>query len=503
MADQLLARLEALVVRLEKANGIASPAPSAAPATASAASATGAVAAYKAYLSNQFAAFISAAKVFPDLGELVPVLENAFKNFGDVVEATTACQAPSSSELLAYMSPVAKAIEASNKAVGKFYKSQQNAHMRAIEGAVVMLSFPFSEDAVVHVEGSRDSGNMYNNRILVAAKNHTDATVQENDRNFVAALQAAAQGFVDFVKVNFKKGLTWNTKGGALTSFVAGASAAPGGPEEVKSVSAPAPVSSMLPPPPGPAPKPMTLADLDAKNSPAAPASAAPATGMTAVFASINQGLNVTAGLRKVTADMKSKNRKDEPPVAPSSSAPRATAPAAAAQESKQPAAKVVKPPSITRRMGNYNVENFVNDSNVFISDVNIKEGIYIGRCTNSIINIVGKPKSIALDKCLRVTINVADVLSTIELVDCDRCTLYLNGKVPTVAMDKSKGIIVSLTDKGFVEPPQIYTSNISECNVQVPGATPDDDIIEIPIPEQFIVNVSAAKKLSISPVSH
>jgi hypothetical protein len=52
--------------------------------------------------------------------------------------------------------------------------------------------------------------------------------------------------------------------------------------------------------------------------------------------------------------------------------------------------------------------------------------------------------------------------------------------------------------------PPEIVASNISECNLVVPGATDEVDPIEIPIPEQFITKYDKSKKkISTEPVTH
>ena len=39
---------------------------------------------------------------------------------------------------------------------------------------------------------------------------------------------------------------------------------------------------------------------------------------------------------------------------------------------------------------------------------------------------------------------------------------------------------------------PGIYTSNISAMNVEIPGKTPEDDTVEIPIPEQFLTKIDS-----------
>ncbi|KAF6163591.1 hypothetical protein GIB67_022156 [Kingdonia uniflora] len=76
-------------------------------------------------------------------------------------------------------------------------------------------------------------------------------------------------------------------------------------------VSTPARASSKAPPPGAPAPPPTPAGSLFSSDYSKAPASRQKA-GMAAVFQGISWGETVTAGLRKVTNDMKSKNRTDK-----------------------------------------------------------------------------------------------------------------------------------------------------------------------------------------------
>lgn len=54
---------------------------------------------------------------------------------------------------------------------------------------------------------------------------------------------------------------------------------------------------------------------------------------------------------------------------------------------------------------------------------------------------------------------------------------------------------------------PSLVTSNISEVNIRLPGATDKSDPIEIPIPEQFVSKIIAASagnyKVDTQNVSH
>jgi len=74
---------------------------------------------------------------------------------------------------------------------------------------------------------------------------------------------------------------------------------------------------------------------------------------------------------------------------------------------------------------------------------------------------------------------------------------------VPSVAIDKSLGCRVELSRPVYGNPPQFITSNISECNIQVPGAKDEDDPIELPVPEQYETRLMPGNKLHTTPTAH
>jgi adenylyl cyclase-associated protein len=119
----------------------------------------------------------------------------------------------------------------------------------------------------------------------------------ETHVNWCKALKALFVELKAYVKMHHPTGPAWDPKGvevAALGSAAAGSAAAPPRPP---ASNAPAPPP---PPPPGTLTAPRGGAGAAAK--PAGP-------GMSAVLSALNKGEAVTSGLKKVTDDMKTKNR--------------------------------------------------------------------------------------------------------------------------------------------------------------------------------------------------
>jgi len=221
---------------------------------------------------------------------------------------------------------------------------------------------------------------------------------------------------------------------------------------------------------------------------------------MGAVFDAISKGTDVTSGLKKVDRSLmthKNPALREQPGLAPKEKKEAGSKKSAAAA----PAAK--KPASMELTKGTWFCENYEDKSDLVIPDIEIKQSVYIAKCRNCNIVIPEKCKTISIDGCFRVSVTFKSVVSSVELFNSQRCQVEVTEYCPSVAIDKSDGCSVILLKTAFSNPPQLVTSKISECNLQVPGATDDADPIEIAIPEQFVTLISKEKKLSTTPMSH
>jgi len=138
----------------------------------------------------------------------------------------------------------------------------------------------------------------------------------------------------------------------------------------------------------------------------------------------------------------------------------------------------------------------------VVIPEVAIKENIYILKCKNVAIRIPDKCKSIQVDNCTKVQIEFPAVVSIFEIFNSQRVNIYCTVAVPSVAIDKSAGVIITLNRQSVKNPPKMITSSITEVNISIPGATDEDDPIEIPLPEQYETNLVNGK-LHTEAVAH
>ncbi len=462
--DALLARLEAAVTRLEKLGKGKAAADDDNEISEEAAAA---IADFDALVAGPLKDFVAAAGAFPDLEFIAKLSDAAFKNQANLAKAAAYSKKPSDQELLAFLQPAADAISGSEN---MNFKSAQYDHMQAFNNSISALSWPFSSPATGHIQGNIDAGDMYLNRVLVKCKDLSEEE-KNKGRAFVSSFRALFKALYDAVKANFKAGVEWNPAGKPLAEYTgAPAAAAP-------KAAAPAPAAAAAP----------------AKA--AAPAAPAGKGALSAVFGQLSGG--VTAGLKHVTADMKTKNRD------PSEQTAIVSAPKAAPKAVKKNTIQPTGPPSTSHSGNTWSVTNYDGDNSVVVKDVAIRDGVYVSRSVNSTITVEGKAKSVSLDTCYRTTVILESALSSVEFVNCDTCKVFIKGTVPTVAIDKSKGIIVHLSPEMIASNPDIVTSNISECNVQYDGdeSKGEDDVVELPLPEQYMSKF-VGKTLKTEPAS-
>ncbi|XP_061372708.1 cyclase-associated protein 1 [Gastrolobium bilobum] len=299
---------------------------------------------------------------------------------------------------------------------------------------------------IAHVEESWQMAEFYSNKVLIEYRN--------KDPNHIEWAKALKELYVpglrDYVKGFYPLGPVWSPTGKTVAPSKASAAAMPAPP---------------LPPP----------ASLFSSES-SQGSSSKQKEGISAIFQQLSSG-NVTAGLRRVTDDMKTKNRTDRTGVVGTSE-----------KESRAGSHTFSKagPPKLELQMGRkWVVENQIGKKNLVIEDCDAKQSVYVYGCKDSVLQIQGKVNNITIDKCTKMGVVFKDVVAACEIVNCNGVEVQCQGSAPTISVDNTSGCQLYLS-KDSLET-SISTAKSSEINVLVPGAEPDDDWVEHSLPQQYI----------------
>ncbi|EGC37548.1 hypothetical protein DICPUDRAFT_53913 [Dictyostelium purpureum] len=460
---ELLKRLEAATTRLESLEKALATAASSAPASGGSVSAgsapsAAAVKEFQNLIDQHITPFVAISKkLAPEVVKQVEELVKALEAEKNLINTASQSKKPSQDVLMELIKPVNNFAQQ----VGQIRDSNRSSkffnNLSALSESVGLLSWVVVEPTPApHVAEMRGSAEFYTNRILKEFKG-----VNQDQVDWVQHYIAFLKDLEKYIKQYHTTGLTWNPKGGDAKS----AAPAPAAP------AAPAPSAGGPPPPP-----PVFKAEPEKKGA-----------DMNAVFSQIGKGEGVTAGLKKVTNDMKSKNFTDKSSVVKASSKQeKVVAPA--------------KPPKFGLEGNKWCVEYQVNNKEIIISETDSRQTVYIYQCVNTVVQIKGKVNAITLDGCKKTAIVFENAISSCEVVNCTSIEIQVTGRVPSVAIDKTSGAQVYLSATSLDT--EIVSSKSSEMNVLIPGATPNDDLVEIAIPEQF-KTIVRDNKLVTESVSH
>lgn len=464
--EELVARLETAVSKLEflgsKVGAASSPSASSsareiqAPPTSSVVDAS--INEYDELVEKSLGRVLGAAgKIGGKVLEGTHLLRDAFAAQRDLLLNFKKCKKPDLEGLTKMIQPLnERLIKANVLTEGR--RTESFNHLKTVAESLTALAWVTYTGKecglslpAAHVEESWQTAEFYNNKVLVEYKN--------KDSNHVEWAKAMKELYVpglrDFVRKFYPQGPVWNTVGADSTI----------------PVSATAGKSGARPPPPPPPPLPTFESTETAQSS---------KEGMSAVFQEISRGESVTAGLKKVTDEMKTKNRPDRSGSVPVSAGKEKDKSGTSGHSFSK-----TGPPKLELQMGRkWVVENQIGKKNLVIEDCDPKQSVYVFGCKDSVLLIKGKVNNITVDKCTKTGVVFTDVVSACEIVNCNRIEVQCQGTAPTVAIDNTSGCQLYLSKASLRA--SITTAKSSEVNVLVPGASDDADLIEHSLPEQF-----------------
>ncbi|KAH1030730.1 hypothetical protein J1N35_042904 [Gossypium stocksii] len=468
MEAKLIERLEAAVARLESlsAGGISA---RGLPGSVDEVSSDPSILAFDDLMA-QYAARVSAAaeKIGGQVLDVTKLVLEAFSVQKKLLLEIKQTQKPDMAGLVEFLKPLNEVILKVN-AMTEGRRSDFFNHLKSAGDSLSALAWIAytGKDCgmsmpIAHVEESWQMAEFYNNKVLVEYRNKDQIHVE-----WAKALKELyLPGLRDYVKSHYPLGPVWSASG-------------------KKASSAP----PKAPPPGAPAPPPPPPASLFS-SEPSQPSSSNPKQGMSAVFQEISSG-NVSAGLKKVTADMKTKNRTDRTGVVSASGKET---------RSSSPSFSKAGPPKLELQMGRkWAVENQIGRKNLVIDDCDAKQSVYIYGCKDSVLQIQGKVNNITIDKCTKMGVVFKDVVAACEVVNCNGVEVQCQGSAPTISVDNTSGCQLYLSKDSLGT--SITTSKSSEINVLVPTG-PDGDWGEHSLPQQYI-HVFKDGQFETTPVSH
>lgn len=436
--ENLISRLEAVTSRLEDI--VAKKSENTPQSNSEPEMAGPTVTAFDDIVNGSLAKYLAcSAKIGGDVGEHAKLVKSAFAAERDFIVKATQCQKPSDTQLTGFLQPVGNKIQE----IQQFRESKRSSalfnHLSAISESIPALGWlAVSPAPGPYVKEMSDAGQFYTNRVLKDFK-EKDPTHGDWVKSWLSTL-TELQGYI---KQHHTTGVQWNKQGSVASS------------------------KGSAPPPPGPPPPPVLDPVVSGGSKDDAKA---------ALFAEISQGDKITGKLKKVSDDMKTHKN---PALRTANTVPGGGPSAGGGTSRKSPPAK---PSKLALDGKKWAVEYFTGKKDLMIQDTEMKQTVYVYRCTDCVITVKGKVNAITLDNCKKTALVFDEAISSVEFVNCQSVQAQVLHKVPTISIDKTDGCMVYLSKESLNS--QIVSAKSSEMNILIPDAS--GDFKEFAIPEQF-----------------
>lgn len=419
-------------------------------------------------------------KIDPLVVETVKLFQKAFLDQLPLIKVAINSKKPeySSKEFMDAVKPINQAIMAISDLKDK---NRQNiaffSFLNAIaEGSLVVSWFSVPTPLSV-IDDFKDAAQFWTNKVLKEYK--------DKDANAVEWVKIFLKLFNElkvYVKEYHTNGLSWSNKPDALEfkDALAGTSSTATAATSVPSASVPG--KGVPPPPPPPAP-PAAVFEVKTEAS-----TLASSGGIDAVFAELNQGENITKGLKKVDKSQQThKNPELRAKSTVSGAEPTASSRSSPPPKPKKPSTlKTKKPPRQELDGNKWFIENYDSqpkEGEPILIEANKDESIFIGRCSNVFIQIKGKVNAISLSETNNCSLLLESSISGLDIVKSNKFGIQVEKFLPQISIDKSNNGNIYLSQESLET--EVYTSCSTTINVNLPVGE-DGDFVEFPIPEQL-----------------
>ncbi|CAN3368659.1 adenylyl cyclase-associated protein [Diutina catenulata] len=423
----------------------------------------------------------------PQVGECATLFRDAFKAEVALLKIASESAKPDMSD-----PAFAKLLEPINERVGQIISIKDKNrpskffnHLNTVAEGSPVLGWVVTETPVSFVGDSRDSAKFWSDRVLKDCKDQPDNGVQVA---WVSAFMDVFDQLKKYVKEHATKGLVWNSTGlGRPLAEVLNEQGAPTPsgvsvtPAKSKSSTSTASGATGGPPPPPPPPPSDFLNATDGQDGKEG--------GMTAVFADLNQGADITKGLKKVDKSQMThknpelRNKKPLPPKKPAKFSSTGGTPSNATASSSTTTSPPKKQPRVELVDNKWMIEGQYDCTSPIVIEAERHQSVFIGHCDVATVQIKGKANAISISETKSVGLVVDSLISGIDVIKSEKFGLQVMEVVPTIYVDKCDQGTLYVSQASIDADIKIYTSCSTSVNINVPK---DDDYSELAVPEQL-----------------
>lgn len=447
---------------------------------------------FEAFLNENIDKLLNISEnIDPLLLESIKLLKNSFLVQLDLINLAVKAKQPdySSPEFMNIAKQINENITSITELKDKNRQSLVFSYLNAVVEGALVLSWFAIPTPLSFISDIKDAAQFWTNKVLKEFKANDPNSIE-----WVTTFLKLFDNLKIYVKEYHTTGLKWNTTPSAMDFKEAVAQMQSTSSSNVPvAVATDAPAAAASAPPPPPAP-PASVFEVKTDDS-----KSASSGGMDAVFAELNQGEDITKGLKKVD---KSQQTHKNPELRASSTVPGSSSTTTKSgvppPKPKKPSTLKTKKPPRKELIGNkWFIENYdsqPNEGEPILVEANKDESVFIGKCSNVFIQIKGKVNAISLSETEKCSLLLESCISGLDIVKSNKFGIQVENFLPQISIDKSDNGSIYLSKESLNT--EIFTSCSTAINVNLPVGE-DDDFVEFPIPEQLKHTFSNGKLTS------
>lgn len=433
---------------------------------------------FNLFISDHIDSFVASSKEIDSIvGEAAEAFKAAFLEQSSFLDLVSRTKKPDVSDpkFMEQLAPINAKIEQISSIKDANRRSAFFNHLNTISEGAPVLGWIVTDTPVSFVPEFKDSAQFWSNRIVKEFKDKDPKQVQWT-KQFLLIFDELRT----YVKQYHTTGPSWNVNGKPLAESVQSKSAP----------AAPAALAGGAPPPPPPPAPPASLFDEPAQQP----------GGITAVFADLNKGENITSGLKKVeksqmthkNPELRAQGQGPKKPTPPKK--PLTLSLAGAIPKRKSPRKELVDG---TKWM----IENLTEQDSPepIVINLEMLQSVFIGNTSGVTIQITGKGNAVSISETKNTGVVVESLISGIDVIKSHKFGIQVTGVVPLITVDKSEEGSIYLSQNSIDADALVVTSNSTALNINVPQ---DGDYAELSVPEQLQHSVKNGK-LVTSVVEH
>ena len=142
------------------------------------------------------------------------------------------------------------------------------------------------------------------------------------------------------------------------------------------------------------------------------------------------------------------------------------------------------KPPRKVLEANQWQIEHHDDPGEILEIQASLQHSIIVSKCNKTTIRVYGKANAISIDSSSSVSLIIESLVASVDVIKTQKFEMQVLGKLPTIMLDQVDSAAVYLGRESLGT--EIFTSKCTAINVNLPGATEDDDYTERPLPEQI-----------------